>query len=1792
MKNLTIKKITFLILSLCTFLSNYSQAWQNNLPAQKVANGTVDFYDYQNAFYQEYPSDVVDDGYKTINNQRVKIPYWKIFKRWEWFNESRIDKQSGAFPSKGPSQVLLEYNQQNFQSRSPINGGGNWTSSGPTTNNSGYSGTGRLNCVTFHPSDINTFWVGAPAGGLWKTTNGGANWAVLTDDNDVLGVSTIALHPNYTTNQTLFIGTGDRDGGSIWTLGGGQSNDNNGIGILKSTDDGNTWAATGLSFTTDQKVIINEILIDPNNASIMIAATSQGIYKSSDAGVNWVLNTIDNFNYIDLDFKPGDFSTIYASTKEYWNDSKIYKSTDSGDNWSEVLSVTAGFRIQLAVSANNPSIVYALAANNSSGLKGIYKSTNSGNSFSVVYAGSDDDSLINNVNHGLLNYFCDGSGSNEGQGSYDLCLAADPNNANVIFLGGVNTWKSSDGGISWNNSNMWNSSSYHNSCGSPEVHADKHYLIFQNGSSTLFECNDGGIYKTTNSGATWTDLTGDLSISQLYRIGASSITKNEVIAGLQDNGTKLFSSNNWSDVKGGDGMECLIDFTDDNVQYGTYVNGQLDITTDHWVNQISISDNIPGGENGAWVSPYVIDPVNNQTIYIGYEEVWKTVDRGNNWTEISNLNISGKIRSMAISESNNQFLYIANQDTIWKTTNGGNSWTDITGNLPTGTNYITYIAIKNNDPNTVWVTFGNYNSDKVYQTIDGGVSWTDISTGLPPIPTMTIVQNKDNTVENELYVGTDIGVYQKIGTNNWTPFCSGLPNVVVAELEIYYNPINSDSNKLWAGTFGRGLWSSNLPSSSTVSNPANFVTSTVSDSQIDLTWNLNSSGDDVLLAASSSSSFGAPIDGNSYSLGDLLPGGGQVIASGNINSFSDTGLFANTTYYYKIWANDGNDYSSGLNNNATTFSAASCDYTINMIDSFGDGWNGASIDISINGSFFVSVTNVSTTAANAIQTYTFSSFNGDSVSFSFTSGLYDNEISFEIFDPTSNSLTSGIVAAPLNSGVFLTDASSPSSCLPPPNYTVYFELHTAYFTANGGSISPDGIYIGGGFIGGHDALLLNDSDGDGIWHGSISLPSTGGYFTILNGNCPNYSCQENLIGQCFDSNYFNNRNHLLGGFSQDTLLVLEAGSCSTPISCAPPVPITTDNLICNPGDSTYVSANHNGYVYWYDAPLGGNLVEKGWEDTLFVSPLITTSYFAEVANFDEFYEDFESYNSGDYIVASDPNNWAVWPGGGAAVDMPISDVQGNPGNSLRVFNSDGTDVVLEFGEAFSTGIFYYSMDMYIVGEGYINFQEDVNIGTTWNMSVTFIGGVINVDIDGASVLTGSYTATNPAGNPVWNTFKFECDYSTGTWEVFTNGVSQGTFVNADPVASVNIYPGAGVEYYADNIEWTVVSESCRSFPRSEAIVDVGTTTTTTDVLTSCDSLTWINGITYYSSVASTEIDTLQNISGCDSIVILDLTINNSSTITIPITACDTFTWDGGTYDSTGFYTKNYSSANSCDSTVTLDLIINKSSTTTIPITACDTFTWDGVTYDSTGFYTKNYSSANSCDSTVTLDLIINKSSTITIPITACDTFTWDGVTYDSTGFYTKNYSSANSCDSSVTLDLTINKILTNFTASSTLFTTTPFSVQFTNSTLNLSNFSFTWDFGDNTVIQSNNSSVFHQYMYNGLYDVSLIAEDITNGCGYDTLKKDGLIFCSGGPGVSIIEVSNQINIFPNPTNENVTISIENFNGNIQTEVYDLIGHRLQVSNETTISLRDYARGIYLLKVTYGDIVEEVKVIKD
>jgi len=264
-------------------------------------------------------------------------------------------------------------------------------------------------------------------------------------------------------------------------------------------------------------------------------------------------------------------------------------------------------------------------------------------------------------------------------------------------------------------------------------------------------------------------------------------------------------------------------------------------------------------------------------------------------------------------------------------------------------------------------------------------------------------------------------------------------------------------------------------------------------------------------------------------------------------------------------------------------------------------------------------------------------------------------------------------------------------------------------------------------------------------------------------------------------------------------------------------PMTDGDTICN-GDTAMVYSDAD-YTYWYDAATGGNLVGEG--GMLDVSPTATTSYYAEAAASVEYFEDFDSYNDGDFIVVVDSNNWAVWPGGtpGGQYDAPVSSAQASSGaNSLWLNNALGHDPVLEFGEAFNRGIFNYSMDMYIVTSAYFNFQEDVNIGTAWNMSVFFTGGAIDIQVDGASVLTGAYSTT-PTGGPVWFNIELECDYSTGTWEVYVNGNSQGTFVNPDPVASCNLYANTGDDFYIDNVEWTSIS-NCRSTTRTEAVVTV------------------------------------------------------------------------------------------------------------------------------------------------------------------------------------------------------------------------------------------------------------------------------------------------------------------------------------------------------------------------------------
>lgn len=717
---------------------------------------------------------------------------YKQFKRWEWFWESRL-LPNGEFPS--PTINIDEY-QKYYASHSSKNSlrplsSDNWEFKGPAISPGGYYGLGRLDCIAFHPTNKQIFWVGSPSGGLWKTTDGGSTWATNTDGLPVLGVSDIAIDP--TNTNIMYIATGDGD--VIY------SNGSRSIGVLKSRDGGSTWSGTGLSHTVAEKKFIRRLLIHPKNPQILLAASSDGLWMTSNGGKAWTNQQPGYF--IDVEFHPTDPSIVYASTVYLTSDTlaQIYRSTNSGSSWTSVASLEDVGRIELAVTKHSPNVVQALCANLSWGLAGIWTSSNSGASFIETFKGTPTTNLL------CSEYDATGQG---GQGWWGLALGINPYNDNEMWVGGINTWKSIDGAQTWGLNSFWAPEIERNPNQVQLVHADKHFFAYHPlDSGVLFECNDGGLYKTTNSGKDWIDLSNGLGISQIYRIGVSQTVENNVICGLQDNGSKLIDSNVWVEATGGDGMNCIIDYTNENIIYTSAQNGMIYRTDNEQDTQEMISINIPAGQeentspSGAWITPYVIHPTNPNILFAGYKKVYKTTNQGDSWSAISPELTSDNLRFITIAPSDANTIYASTFDSLYSTSDGGINWKYIPIGIPQAD--ISCIAVDPANPKKIFITISGYIvGSKVFVSPDGGQNWYNYSGSLPNVPANCITYLKGS---NEgLYIGTDIGVfYTDASMTDWVPYQNGLPSVIVNDLEISYN-----DNKLWAGTYGRGLWKTDL----------------------------------------------------------------------------------------------------------------------------------------------------------------------------------------------------------------------------------------------------------------------------------------------------------------------------------------------------------------------------------------------------------------------------------------------------------------------------------------------------------------------------------------------------------------------------------------------------------------------------------------------------------------------------------------------------------------------------------------------------------------------------------------------------------------------------------------------------------------------------------------------------------------------------------------------------------------------------------------------------------------------
>ncbi len=716
---------------------------------------------------------IIFSGYLQ-NIEQKKGSGWKPYLRWKAFWQDRI-KNDGDFPG-----IIDLYNdlQNGKATGDKTQLGSEWKELGPQNvplNLLNYqsSGIGRMNCIRVHPYTKNILYAGSASGGLWKSTDGGESWAVKSGTQFMsLGITDIAISPS--NPNTIYAATGDANGLHMTR---GYS-----IGIIKSTDGGENWMLAGESSELSERLITGRLLVHPENENIVVAASYKGILKTTDGGKNWKVKK-QGFFFRDMEYKPGDFNVLYVSTFNMDGNTYIFKSEDMGETWILSQSFNNVNRIALAVGKAKPSRVYALCSRSGdSGFGGFYVSDNEGSQWTKK---SGDPNILG----------IDAEGKEPGgQGYYDLAIAVSPENSDVIIAAGIHLWQSTNGGRNWSIMNHWAGAG-----NIPYMHADQHDVVFGN-DLTIYSANDGGIYISADTGKTWEDISNGIAVMQVYRIGGFAGDNYPVFCGVQDNGTNYFDGKNWFHPLGADGTECMVDFSDRSKVFTSIFNGDLYFSQDSGKSFTKMVSGSQFGENGAWITPFVMNPRNSSSIFAGYNNVWKSYNSGKDWERQSSFGIDGQIGTLAIAPSDTNKIYAAFGGQLFETETNNSGW-KISGIYPEA---ITYIAVDAYDPGHYYISFSGYNKDyKVIEVIHG--TSVNISGGLPNVPVNCIVYQ--NGSPHRVFAGTDIGVYYRDAVSDgWQKLEGGLPPVVVNELEINYK-----TGKLFAGTFGRGLWEYQLP---------------------------------------------------------------------------------------------------------------------------------------------------------------------------------------------------------------------------------------------------------------------------------------------------------------------------------------------------------------------------------------------------------------------------------------------------------------------------------------------------------------------------------------------------------------------------------------------------------------------------------------------------------------------------------------------------------------------------------------------------------------------------------------------------------------------------------------------------------------------------------------------------------------------------------------------------------------------------------------------------------------------
>ncbi|RPI13086.1 MAG: T9SS C-terminal target domain-containing protein [Ignavibacteriae bacterium] len=633
------------------------------------------------------------------------------------------------------------------------------------TNNNYVSG--RTNSIAFHPTNPNIFYIAAAQGGVWKTTDGGATWTPLTDGLSTLTSGDIAVDQN--NPNVIYYGTGEMN----FSL-----DSQYGDGIHKTTNAGLNWVRVAGSQIVGN--YISKICIHPTNSNIVYASGNQGVFKTTNAGVDWT-NTGAPTGSTFLVMDPVNPQILYVATGNTSN-GQIYKTTNNGTNWNLAtngLPASGKGRITLAISNINPLVLYASISNPStSGLLGLYRTIDGGSAWTLQASSP--------------NYL-------GGQGWYDNSICVKNGDPNTVIVGGIDVYSSTNGGVSLVQRSQWATTNPSNM-----THADIHYLIY-NG-SVLYCCSDGGVYKSTNDGVTWTDLNHYLSTLQYQSADYDISNLQYMYGGCQDNDKENTTNggSNWIQRTTGDGGYTVVDPVNTNYVYGQYVNGTIHRSANYGVSYSTITPS--GSSGGLFYNPYEMAPGDHNTIVFGRADVWKTTNAqtatsGSGWTQIATTTvIGGNVSAIGISATNIDKIYIGTSNgKIFITSNNGANW-----NEQYGFNYVTDFEVDRTNDNVCYATFGGTSANRIMKTTNSGLNWINISADLPLIEVNAVVLR--TTAPRMLIIGTDLGIFASSNDGaNWVNFSTGFPSVAVYDLKYKQAP-----GIILAATHGRGCWTFNL----------------------------------------------------------------------------------------------------------------------------------------------------------------------------------------------------------------------------------------------------------------------------------------------------------------------------------------------------------------------------------------------------------------------------------------------------------------------------------------------------------------------------------------------------------------------------------------------------------------------------------------------------------------------------------------------------------------------------------------------------------------------------------------------------------------------------------------------------------------------------------------------------------------------------------------------------------------------------------------------------------------------